>query len=168
MIPTIMGNFEGFMTSAEEVLQIWWKYRHHPDQSVVINIKERPSTGKKYDSLKAHMMDSDGQPFELGVSNFTKKLSIIRVVCHFEEKTLFRKCFILRSSKCFILGMRPPQRPRVIRNGYRRDIGASTSSRCEQQLLAPITPQEQGEVEKPSGVIGASSRHLHPLTAMSS
>ncbi|KAK1338902.1 hypothetical protein QTO34_019569, partial [Cnephaeus nilssonii] len=28
------------------------------------------------------------------------------------------KCFILRSSKCFILGMRPPQRPRVIRNGY--------------------------------------------------
>ncbi|KAK1346693.1 hypothetical protein QTO34_000553, partial [Cnephaeus nilssonii] len=61
---------------------------------------------------------SDGQPFELGVSNFAKKLSITRVVCHFEEKTLFRKCFILRSSKCFILGMRPPQRPRVIRNGY--------------------------------------------------
>ncbi|KAK1341846.1 hypothetical protein QTO34_016597 [Cnephaeus nilssonii] len=28
------------------------------------------------------------------------------------------KCFILRSSKCFILGMRPLRRLRVIRNGY--------------------------------------------------
>ncbi|KAK1340673.1 hypothetical protein QTO34_017063 [Cnephaeus nilssonii] len=54
--------------------------------------------------------DSDGQPFELGVSNFAKKLSITRVVCHFEEKTLFRKCFIL--------GMRHASAARVIRNGY--------------------------------------------------
>ncbi|KAK1338557.1 hypothetical protein QTO34_019210, partial [Cnephaeus nilssonii] len=67
-----------------------------------------------YSGLQTSSYFSDEQPFELGVSNLAKKLSITRVVCHFEEKTLFHKCFILRSSKCFILGMRPP----LIRNGY--------------------------------------------------
>ncbi|KAK1346050.1 hypothetical protein QTO34_008519 [Cnephaeus nilssonii] len=32
---------------------------------------------------------------------------------------LIRDLVIMRSSKCFILGMRPPQQPRVIRNGYK-------------------------------------------------
>ncbi|EPQ09495.1 hypothetical protein D623_10026898 [Myotis brandtii] len=32
---------------------------------------------------------------------------------------------------------------------------------------APISPQEQGEVEKPSGAIRARSRRLHPLLAPS-
>ncbi|EPQ17363.1 Ankyrin repeat and SAM domain-containing protein 1A [Myotis brandtii] len=48
---------------------------------------------------------------------------------------------------------------------------AGVRSRCHQRVrvvvAAPITPQEQGEVEKPSGAIGTSSRHLHPLTALS-
>ncbi|ELK24831.1 CREB/ATF bZIP transcription factor [Myotis davidii] len=51
-----------------------------------------------------------------------------------------------------------------------------TSRRCEQgrrcqkvQVVAAalIAPQEQQELKKPSGVIGAGSRHLHPLTAPS-
>ncbi|ELK26679.1 NACHT and WD repeat domain-containing protein 1 [Myotis davidii] len=42
-----------------------------------------------------------------------------------------------------------------------------TVSRCECPALAPIAPQEQGEVEKPSEAIGAGSHRLHPLTAPS-
>ncbi|KAK1338153.1 hypothetical protein QTO34_001265 [Cnephaeus nilssonii] len=42
---------------------------------------------------------------------------------------------------------------------------------CHQQVqaaaAAPITPQEQGEMEKPSGVIRFGSRHSHPLMAPS-
>ncbi|KAK1335857.1 hypothetical protein QTO34_003655 [Cnephaeus nilssonii] len=36
--------------------------------------------------------------------------------------------------------------------------GACTINGCEQRLLALISPQEQGEVEKPSGATGASAR----------
>ncbi|ELK31396.1 60S acidic ribosomal protein P0 [Myotis davidii] len=45
--------------------------------------------------------------------------------------------------------------------------GAIASSRYERQLPAPIAPQEQAEVEKPSAVIGTSSRHSHLLMALS-
>ncbi|EPQ16755.1 Vesicle-associated membrane protein-associated protein B [Myotis brandtii] len=46
--------------------------------------------------------------------------------------------------------------------------GAVIGSGCERQLLALITPQEQGEVEKPwRRAIGASSRHSDLLTAPS-
>ncbi|KAK1332366.1 hypothetical protein QTO34_007040 [Cnephaeus nilssonii] len=38
-------------------------------------------------TLERETLSIDGQPFELGVSNFAKTLSITRVVCHFEEKT---------------------------------------------------------------------------------
>ncbi|EPQ20433.1 Max dimerization protein 4 [Myotis brandtii] len=52
-------------------------------------------------------------------------------------------------------------------------IGVSTSSSCKQgqcrvqaAAAALIPPQEQGQVEKPSGAIGASSHCPHPLKAL--
>lgn len=43
----------------------------------------------------------------------------------------------------------------------------SVVSRSERWLLSPIAPQEQGELEKPSGVIGAGGHRLHLLMALS-
>ncbi|EPQ16189.1 Lysophospholipase-like protein 1 [Myotis brandtii] len=41
------------------------------------------------------------------------------------------------------------------------------SSGYERQLPAPIAPQEEEKVEKPSEAIGTDSRHSHPLLALS-
>ncbi|KAK1336892.1 hypothetical protein QTO34_002928 [Cnephaeus nilssonii] len=46
-------------------------------------------------------------------------------------------------------------------------VGAGTSSWCQWWLLPLMAPQEQGEVEKPSGAIEAGSRRLHLLTVLS-
>ncbi|ELK27454.1 Putative guanine nucleotide exchange factor MCF2L2 [Myotis davidii] len=47
----------------------------------------------------------------------------------------------------------------------------SNWGQCHQRVgvaaVALVTPQEQGEVEKPSGEIGAGSRHSHSLTVLS-
>ncbi|KAK1341965.1 hypothetical protein QTO34_016717 [Cnephaeus nilssonii] len=43
---------------------------------------------------------------------------ILRDKTFYSQHPVRSHALVSRSSKCFILGMRPPQRPRVIRNGY--------------------------------------------------
>ncbi|EPQ11575.1 Nephronectin [Myotis brandtii] len=64
-----------------------------------------------------------------------------------------------------------PQKPRgdVFKwsNWGQRQQWGQRFQRVQAVTAVPITPEEQGEVEKPSGAIGASSRRSHPLTVPS-